>query len=186
MAQELKDHFHRHARFNLGYMRLDLVTKLISTQHFGSRLRKISLSFGVYGEEPRAYRRHTPEETHQHHEVGLACLDGLANFPGDGIDLMIIADGATLTRSHTMRDRALATSEAFQEALDLVFPRLVALEEKGYKTSLVVDAKYHVHHARERFLKAKEFEYIFTPRNATFSLEGYMKKMHEVKLSTLL
>jgi hypothetical protein len=61
--------------------------------------------------------------------------------------------------------RTLATEDAFKGTLDRVFPRLVALQNAGYKTSLVVDAEQYFYRS-EGYLKVQNFEYTFTPKIA--------------------
>jgi hypothetical protein len=107
-------------------------------------------------------------------------LDGLAALSGEGIDVMVLVDGVDFNWGG-VKARTLTTEKGFKEALELVFPRLFALEMKGYKTSLVVDAKYRICQGRERLLMAQNFEYVFTAANATFPLGGYRKKLREVR-----
>lgn len=139
VTKELQDHFHRHARVHLGVMSLDLVTKLISTETFDRSLRKISVSIRVYHDAELPFQ-HSAKRIELRNTAGLECLDGLAALSGEGIDVIVLVDGVDFNWGG-VAGRALITEKGVKEALELVFLRLLALEMKRYKTSLVVDAK---------------------------------------------
>lgn len=187
VSGELAEYFHRHTRFDFGFIYAPLFTEYIYKKLFIHSIRTASVDVSCHLATPDEMP--DAEQRTEYHDRQMVGLDGLADQAINNIDLTIFASSSSYHRPKVAKSQV----QSFREILELVFPRLIRLEKAGYKTSLVLDPHTGIRLAGSRepeypYVAVEEvvfkdkYDLVFSSENTEFSINGYVNKLIEVSI----